>query len=274
MPNTRIIGFKGGQYGDLCMGVVAAKTLKKVKPDTHFTLGIASKFKEIEPVFYNNPYIDDIHIWEGYEDFPTEKDLVDIHKFDYLFNPHTLHTSILWYTAHHQVAEYCLEFGMSVPKSLQIELNLYFPLYKEFKNYVALSPFTNWPDQKDISLENLERIIKLVHSFGYKTVQLGLPKDVSLPNTERFDCSYFESVKIMASSKLLITADTGMSWVASGYKHPVIGLYGLIPTYPGIRHTRFIEPVNPNATYFSSFDRNDIDFRRFEKGLRRYLCLR
>lgn len=248
------IGFNSGQYGDLCMNMIACRAFKEKYPDSCLTFGINKKFKEILPLFFYNELVNDYHLWDGYNNWPTQEDqdyLADS-KFDIVYNPMPKHVILDWYNYYHQTEEVCKMHGLEPPKDLQIRFNRWFPLDNKYKDYVAISPFTKWGIEKDINYHNIFDIIGVVHNdLKLKMIHISGPDDHSISDIERTQCNYFESVKIMLSCRALITADTGMSWVASGYQQKVLGLYKLIPSYRGMKHTKFIEPVNPNATYLS-----------------------
>ena len=61
----------------------------------------------------------------------------------------------------------------------------------------------------------------------------------------------------MLGCKLLITTDSGFSWVASGYQLPTIGLYS--HDYYGKDFVKNIQPRNPNAIYFAESNVNAIN---------------
>ena len=61
--------------------------------------------------------------------------------------------------------------------------------------------------------------------MGYKVIHLNGPNEPDVPNTTKVNGSYLDSVKNLLGTDLLVTCDTGIAWVASGYQHPTVGLY-------------------------------------------------
>ena len=87
--------------------------------------------------------------------------------------------------------------------------------------------------------------------MGYKIVHLGGCNEPIIDHAINPKLSLFESVRILCSCKLLITTDTAMSWIASAYKIPTIGIYSYA-YHPGATTSINWQPVNPNAFYLES----------------------
>jgi hypothetical protein len=68
--------------------LVACQAFKNTYPDSHLTFGINKKYKEISPLFFYNSLVDGIHIWDGYDNWPTNKDQKFIQEanFDKIFH--------------------------------------------------------------------------------------------------------------------------------------------------------------------------------------------
>jgi ADP-heptose:LPS heptosyltransferase len=246
----RILGFNAGQYGDLAMCVVACQLLKE-NLDCHITFGIGNRYADCKEAFLHNPYIDDIHIWDSYNEWPKDADvkyMVDS-KFDKIFSAMPTPDSI-WYVRRHQTQELCRMHELPYPKSTQINLNKYWQNIDKYKDYVAISSFTSFGESKSIDINKIKRIIDYIHSKGLKAIHLNGPNEPDL-GIEKSNCSYFESIKIMSSCKFLFTADTGMNWYASGYRQKVVGLYGY-KYYPHCTTSKNWQPTNKNAIYLEA----------------------
>lgn len=254
----RILGFNAGQYGDLAMCVTACQLLKE-NLDCHITFGIGDKYADCKEAFLNNPYIDDIHIWDSYDGWPKENDrkYIEDSKFDKVFDAMPKHFYDFWYTKWHQTEETCRMHGLPPPKSSQIYLNKYWENIDKYKDYVAVSCLTSFGASKSIDIIKIKKIIEYIHSKGLKTIHLNGPNEPDL-GIEKSNCSYFESIKIMSSCKFLLTADTGMNWFASGYKQKVLGLYGY-KYYPYCSTSKNWQPTNENAIYLEAEHANNVD---------------
>jgi ADP-heptose:LPS heptosyltransferase len=247
----KIIGFNGGQYGDLAINMIAAKAIKIQYPNCHFTMGISQKYSGIAPVFYHNPLIDDIHIWEGYDNWPTQNDnkFITNNNFDKVYSVNPKVTDETWYLRRHHSQEVCRMHGLTPPDDLQVDLVKYFNLLPEYKDCIAIAPFTSAGSPRDIDKELCIDIINYIHSLGFKTIQLGVKAHEQLPTTYQIpNGTIFNDVVIALSCRMLITADTGINYLVSGYKHKVIGLYSTncYPIKPPLINRR---PVNINGYY-------------------------
>lgn len=257
----RVLGFNQGQIGDLVMNLIPCKALKEKNPNIHITFGINKKYESIKPIFYYNNLIDDFKIWENYENWPSENDqnYINESQFDKIFNPMPKHKYDNWYIKYHHTEAVCMMHDIIPPADLQIQLNPWFEKESNYRNYIAISPFASSAvPNRNIPMDLLSEIIDFIHSLGYKTIQLGLKTD---PKTNAsispMGESIFEDVKIAYSCKMLITVDTGMNWIMSGYKHKVLGLLSArsYPIYAPILNRM---PVNPNAVYLENYDMHDI----------------
>jgi len=258
----KVIGFNQGQIGDLVMNLIPCKALKQANPDVRITFGINKKYESIKPIFYYNNLIDDFKIWENYENWPSENDqnYINESQFDKVFNPMPKHKYDNWYIKYHHTEAVCMMHDIIPPADLQIELNPWFEKDEKFKNYVAFTTFASKAvPHKDMPLSLANKIIEFIHKLGYKTIQLGknhLKLNSTLPP---LGGSIFDDIKIAYSCKMLVTVDTGMNWVMSGYKQKTLGF--LCPlSYPQYAPIINRMPINPNAIYLESYDMNDINF--------------
>ena len=91
------IGFHQGQYGDLFICLTAARVLKSLDPSCRLVYGINKKYKDVLEVFSLSEDIDEVVIWDGYDDWPTENDnlIIEGLKLKYgevkLFHPMPKH---------------------------------------------------------------------------------------------------------------------------------------------------------------------------------------
>jgi ADP-heptose:LPS heptosyltransferase len=266
----KAIGFNAGQFGDVIMGTVAARAHKLAYPDSKLTLGIAKKYSDIQNLFANHEYFDNVHIWKGYNDYPTIDDKLMHVNFDKVYDAMPQHTSPYWYLNNHQTAELCLMHGLTPPSNLQVSLTrpemigLYSPAS------IALSLFGETRGgEKSVTLEQAKAIVKLVEKMGFVPLQLGLANEPQICQ-QRFVGPFAWSVAKMLGSVALITIDTAMAWIASGYSQPTVGLYGY-SYYPMAKTAKNWQPVNPNAIYVESAKVSDIIVERIEAALKQLL---
>lgn len=247
-------GFLLGQFGDLVIQTVACRAFKEQYPDSHLTFAIAKKYNAILPLFFHNRYIDDIHIFDGYDDWPnqTDKEYLDFKKFDVVYNGMAGHTRPNWYNYYHYAQEACLRQGLNPPSDISYYLEPWFEPYSEYKNVVTLSLFPSKGEQLDktMPITECENLCLALRKMGYRPIQLGGKFEVKLQNAESPDFSFLEAAKMLRASKLHITADTAFSSVAAGYQHPCVGFYGL--NYPDMTDCFSHLPVNRNAFYIKN----------------------
>ena len=253
------IGFNQGQYGDLCMSTVAARSFKRDNPNVELVLGKNKKYESIKDLFLNNDFFDRIQIWDGYDNWPTESDrkhMMEV-KYHKVFNPMPIHTEPLWYLERHQTQELCLMHELVPPEDLRVSLRDYFST--GIRNYIAicLSGVTRG-ESKSLTLESAKALCSAISKkFGIKVYQIGLPEE-PLYADERFSGSFLEVAKFVLESKLLVSVDTSWSWIASGYEKSVVGLYSS-NYYFGAKTAKNWQPINRNAIYLESENVNDIN---------------
>lgn len=264
----RFIGLNMQQRGDLVMNTVAARAIKEQFPNSYFTLGISKPLEDMLPLFLYNKYIDDIHIWES-SDGLTENDMdyISFNGFDKVFDPMPHHKLEDWYYyVKNQTEEVCAMHDLRPPEDLSCYLNKWFALNSSLKDYVALVAFggvyRGINNEKCLNENFANEIVKLIKEFGYKTLQISGPNEPKLKNALNLNTSYFESVVNMLSCKFVITVDTGLSWIASAYKFPTLGLYS--NRYYEDRIS-VIQPINSNAIYLDDYSVNNISLNKIEK---------
>lgn len=253
-----ICGCNQGQRGDLIMNTVVARAIKEKFPSSHFSLGINKRYGDMKELFYLHPYIDSITVWDGYDNWPTQNDINCTKKFDIVLHPMPRHPNDhCWYNLiNRQTEASCIMNGFVPPKDLSCYLNRYFNLDGKYKDCVCISPFTAW-DKKNISNKKWQEIIDYITNKGYNVIQIGDRNEFKFKNTEKINCSYFESVKVMLSCRFLITLDGGMNWVSSAYQHKTLGLMGL--HYDNLKSSELYQPINKNARYLESNTAENID---------------
>ena len=76
------VGFNQGQYGDLFIQLVPAKMLKCIYEGCRVIFSVNKKYEDVIDVLKLSEDIDDFIVWDGYDDWPTEKDKQKISEFD------------------------------------------------------------------------------------------------------------------------------------------------------------------------------------------------
>ena len=256
MSVTNAIGLMQGQLGDLILSTVAIRAFKQQYPDARFTLGIADKYRDALPLFLHHGDIDDIHVWDGYDNWPTSIDRQYCHwrGFDRVFNAMPPHSRPDWYNHHTYGEEACLRFGLPIPDDTSYELVRWFPLDKGYEKVVTLSLFPSSNQlHKTMPVEECEKLCVSLKAMGYTPVQLGGKYEyVKLKNAVAPHLSILEATRLMLSSHLHLTADTAFSSIAAAYKAPIVGWYGR--NYPDMVDCFSHLPPNPNALYIKNRD--------------------
>lgn len=255
----KAIGFNQGQYGDLVINLIACKAFKEKFPGSRLVFGINQKYESIKEIFLYNKLIDDIHVWESYNDWPSinDKKFINENEFNYVFNPMPLHSREDWYLYFHQTQEVCLMHGLEPPQILQAELNQYFNTERH-NGYVAVNLFaeTLADSPKIPNLDKAKDYCILLKKLGYKPVQIGLHSDPQICE-DRFIGTFFDTIKFSLGCDFVFTVDSAISWIMSGYKHRVLGIYNY-KYYRGATTSKTWQPINPNALYIES-DNINID---------------
>jgi ADP-heptose:LPS heptosyltransferase len=258
----KAIGFNQGQIGDLAMNLIPCRSFKQKYPDSYLVFGINKKYESCAPIFENNPLIDEIKIWDGYDNWPSQLDseYLKNNNFDIVYNPMPKHKNDLWYLYEHHTSAVCKMHDLDTPDNLQIELTPWFETIHKYQDYVAFTTFSSAGNVRDVPRMFADKIIDYIHSLGLKTIQLGLKSHDKLNTTlPPIGNTIFEDVKIAKSCRFLITADTGMNWIMSGYKSKVLGLYSS-NSYPYRAPLNNRTPVNPNAIYLEADSAENINF--------------
>ncbi len=255
-----------GLRGDLAINLPAIEAVAKANPGMLIDLPINKQFADMAPLFLNHPYINSVLITDEYEKFPSDKDkeVLFKRKYNHVLNPMARHKKDDWWRIMHQTAAVLYDYSENdetlTPDQQQINLVKWFDVEKQEKT-VCFAPFAghayNKNNDKMLKIEKANIIAEYLADKGYRIIHLGGPGE---PCLDWVSCvqpkSYFDSVKCMLGSDLLIHADTGMGWIASGYQHKQLGLYG--HRYYGKDCVKNIQPVNPNAAYLDAEMVNDI----------------
>lgn len=250
------IGFAAGQVGDLVIQTVAARAFKQQYPGSRLTLGIAEKYRDILPLFIQQPNVDDLHIWDGYDNWPTvtDREYMYWRGFTKVYNAMPPHTRPDWYNHNTYAEENCLRFDLKVPDDTSYELVRWFPLEEGRGKVVTLSLFPSAGQlHKTMPVDECERLCVALKALGYTPVQLGGKYEyVKLKNAYAPHLSILEATKLMLSSHLHISADTAFCSIAAGYKHKTLGYFGC--NYPDMTDCFSHLPPNPNAVYIKNRD--------------------
>lgn len=266
----KAIGFLGGHAGDLMMCLVAAKAHKEKYPNSKLTFSASKKHSGILPLTLSSKFVDSIHTWDGYDDWPNTEDKLYLTSniYDIIYPPNQKHTNEFWYLQKHQTAEACERYGLHIPNSLKIDLSKTWDNKKE--NYIAIAPFgvTRGQD-KNMTAEQANKIVNLILKLGFIPVQLGTKEEFSICEN-RFFGNFIDSVIFMTSCRALVTVDTAMSWIASAYNVPTVGLYGY-EYYAMAKSSKNWQPINPNAIYLESNRASNIIIERVEEALKQII---
>jgi len=263
----KAIGFNLGQYGDLCINLVAAKAFKNTYPNSYFTFNLSKRYEGIKEIFYNNKYIDEFKVWDGYNDnWPTEdyKNYLLNNKYDIIYDP-MIGPRPGWQKYHHQTIEMCEVHNLN-PVDSQIELNQYFNIPSNYDKHIAIC-HTGATDihKKSLNIEKIKKITNLIIKLGFKPLFFQYPFE----HFDYFDGKFFDAIRIMLGCKMLITIDSAMAWIASGYKFPTLGLYNShYYIEHGVTTSKNWQPTNPNSIYFEDVSVNNIKEDLIEEAIK------
>jgi ADP-heptose:LPS heptosyltransferase len=156
--------------------------------------------------------------------------------------------------------------GLIPPKNLQINLTKYFT-YQQHNKTVAVNLFaetlSNAP--KVPSLEKSKEYCDLLIDMGFNVIQIGLPTDPQICEN-RFTGTFFDTIRFALGCDFVLTVDSAMSWIMSGYQHPVIGIYNY-RYYNMAQSAKNWQPINTNAIYIEDNDIN-IDKDTLEQAVK------
>ena len=261
-----------GQFGDIVMQEPGLRKFIKDNPDTKIVLAVSERYQQILPLFENyHENIVELKAFEGYDNWPTEADkkYIEEQNFDAMFPPDIpLHSQNDWANYRHITTETALMIGVD-SDTTNIQLTMPESVVKE-PNTVAVHLFSSkWPGGiRSIDIKKQTAIVKYLTDKGYKVYQLSAPHQPQIEGTVIKPGTFYEACLRMWSCDFLVSCDSGMPWIASGYDHPMVGLFS--SNYNAlVESTKNWWPVNPNAAYLEAPMANDIDneeiFREIDK---------
>ena len=243
-----------GQFGDIVMQEPALRKFINDNPETKIVLGCHNKYFPALQLFNNyHDNIIEFKSWEGYNDWPTEADqkYIDEQGFDHMFETMPKHPTVDWAKDTHQTKEAGLMQGIEITDT---QINLPRPEgIIQHEKTVAISLFPNWPHGgiKAFPYDWVCNIVKVINKMDFQVIHLNGPNEPDVPNAKKVNGTYLDSVRNLLGTDLLVTCDTGMSWVASAYQHPTVGFYAW--GYNPIAGTsKNWQPTNPNANYIEA----------------------
>ena len=258
---------QAGQYGDSLMNLCLARFFRDTIPDSEIHFGISKKYSSILPILKLNTYIDNFIIWEGYDHGLTERDerLIDEYQFDIFCDPFKGNSSRDWYRTMHQVEDVFRRHGLTCPeeyKKIKFEITnedfkRLFSYCHPKQNLACFAPFANkGQGVKSLSVQKAQGIVDELVRRDIRVDLLVGPGDPILHHCRRVT-DWEESLKSLLSCRKLITTDTSINWLASGFSIPTIGL--LATSYYNYSDSKNWQPINADALYFQSEVANDID---------------
>ena len=262
-----------GQFGDIVMQEPALRKYIQDNPEDKITLGCSVKYAsalKLYDGYHKNVKVRKLFL--DYDNFPTEDDVKYFknEKFDLVTikgdsskieitdkGKLAQHPNPNWATSMHQVVAAGLQQGIDV-KDTQIRFNKTFNINIK-EDYICFSLFPNHPKGgvKSFSTQQIAGIVKLINKMGYKAVHLNGPQEPDIEGSIKSNCNWITSVGLITKSELLISGDTGMSWAASGFQHPTVGMYAW-GYNPVAGTSKNWQPTNPNAVYLEAKKATDI----------------
>jgi len=263
------IGMRG-QYGDFIMQEPALREFIRNNPDTEIVLCVSKKFEEVMPLFYNyHKNIVEFKVFEGYENWPTVSDekYIKSQNFDAMFpNGKSIHPQPDWAKYRHITIETALIMGLSA-RTAKINLKMPENIKKESKTACIHMFSSKYPGGvRSISIEKQTMIADYLIQKGYKVYQLSAPHQPKIKGTIYNEGSYYDACIRMLSTDLLISCDSGMLFVSSGYDHPTLGLFSTLYN-PLVKTTKNWQPINPNAIYIESPIANNININAIKEQI-------
>ena len=270
----KIIGFQAGQFGDLIMAQPLCRTVKKIYPNCHFTLGIGNKFKEAAGLFLQNEFIDRIHIWDSYDDFPRGNDQAYLNQegFEIIYHPVPKVRDTLWFHRRYIIDEWRNSYNLPQDDNT---VKLEFPrkIHSEYSDHVALSLFSWFNNSsKSLTFEQIQTINTFLLRKGYKTLQIGLSTEKDIGTTNRFIGTYSESAAAILSCKCLISIDTSYVWLASAFNFPTLGFFGY-KVFDVATSSKNWQAKNANALYIEADKASNIALNVIDESLKGFLDL-
>jgi ADP-heptose:LPS heptosyltransferase len=257
----RAVGFNAGQYGDLVACLAACQSFKSIYPDSHLTFGVGNRYADCAKLFEDQDLIDNVHIWDSYNDWPNNNDLYFMNnkKFDKVFHAMPSHIEHDWFNKRTLPEEMCHMHGLPIPSNLNISLkiNKHINISNNYKGHIAVA-LSSSDQNKNISPYKQESLVNELLKIA-PVVQLGAIDEPKINGAIKCPLTYIESISAMLSSSLLISLDTGMAWFSAAYKHATVGLYTPVKSFIGCNNPKTFQPPNENAIYLESDCAENID---------------
>ena len=195
---VKIIGGLHGLYGDLVMQTSALKSLKKLIPNSHYTMAVSRKYQNILPLLKENYLIDDFYVWDGDDHGLTEEDFNYQQNFDIVLPAFPKHINNDWYNYRHYLEETALMLGLSPNyQDLTCFLNPWFGKDSKYQNYICISAFPSQSSNlsKSLDIDKWTNLVAEINKLGYKSIQLGGKFDLQIPGAEKPDFTFLEAAQ-------------------------------------------------------------------------------
>jgi ADP-heptose:LPS heptosyltransferase len=253
--------------GDCIMALPMLNYIERLYPNSYKIWPILRKCSQAAPLFFNNPWIDKIHISDLDEGF-GECDKILFDSCDLKLNVRPQHKFENW----HNVNSMCLETWLmgGLPEHayhLLPEEEKIPTLYKWFntekrEKTIAIHCFAGYgrDNQRSPSIEWWEKMICLLWDSGYEVIRLGHPNEPDFfgktldwkLGTIRKN-SFIEQIQLSLGCSAYIGTDSGFSLAMGAYSHPQISLI----TNWNVNHTEnpfCLQPLNKNnISLFNEF---------------------
>ncbi|MEK6880494.1 MAG: hypothetical protein AABY22_12835, partial [Nanoarchaeota archaeon] len=229
------------RYGDIILSLPHLNWLEKQYPDSYKVAAISPACKQIIPLLYNHPLINNIYVTENDENFTVEDILKSgsFGSFDEYYNPFPQVTDSGWFNKRHISLELfimncdllnnerrtLLEYNSLDEQDKFPKLNPWFKSNKH-KNCIAILPETGYGNldstikQRSPTKEFWTSLTDPLVKRGYHILQFGHPKSEKLEHKNIEDCrnlSFFDMIKEILGCELLIGTDTGAMHVINAY---------------------------------------------------------
>ena len=270
---TTYAGFNQGQYGDIFIGLTAARVLKRLQPNCRLLLSINKRYQDCQEIFKHSKDVDGVVIWDTYNDFPHENDKPLIRKINgiyddfQMFKPMPQHVRGDWYNHWHQTEEICRMHKLPPPTEEEMNFKLYKPEVEQ-GNYVCICPATSFGQNKNLTPEIINEIKVFCSEKNLELIQVSGPEDPLVDGAERFVGSFHESILKVLGSKFLVSADTGMIWAISAFSHPTVGFYSH-RFYPDAETSANWRPKNTRQISLESDYIHNIDIKDVANALKK-----
>lgn len=270
----KISGYMYGQFGDLVMASTLCETFKKHNPDSILIFCVGRKYSSILPLFYNHPFIDGFHVWEGHDDWPTalDSEYIKNGNFDTVYTARPQHKQINWYNFRSYTHEVHEIFDFPAPVNNQCYLEKWFEIPTK-NNQIITSSLSSGGDAqfRSLTTKQIFEIHSNIEKLGYEVIRLDTKNDPVLETeypASKLD--WVGAAKLMLSAKLHLTVNTSFEWISSAYSHPTLALHGI--NYPDMPVERVVShvAVNPNGRAIISENVQNIPVEKIIENIRKF----